>query len=62
MELEERSAPGVARRAEIDSLEQMISLGEWTAFDVEPILPVMPWQTGSLVRATTGLGRFLRGG
>ena len=52
----------VARRAEIDSLEQMISLGEWTAFDVEPILPVMPWQTGSLVRATTGLGRFLRGG
>ena len=47
---------------EIDPLEQVISLSEWTTFDVEPILPVMPWPTGSLVRATTGIGRFLRGG
>jgi hypothetical protein len=30
-------------------LEQLISPSEWTAFDVEPILPVMPWSTGSLV-------------
>jgi len=62
VELEEQSASSVARRAQINSLEQVISLGERSTCDVEPILPVMPWQTGSLVRATTGLGRFLRGG
>ena len=42
VELEERSAPSVALRAEIDSLEQMISPGERTTCDVEPILPVAP--------------------
>ena len=62
VELEEQSASSVARRAQINSLEQVISLGERSTCDVEPILPVMPWPTGSLVRATTGIGRFLRGG
>jgi hypothetical protein len=32
----------VALRAKIDSLEQVISLGERTTCDVEPILPISP--------------------
>src|SRR6478609_5786863 len=42
VELEERSAPRVALRAEIDPLESVISPGERTTCDVEPILPVAP--------------------
>src|SRR3954452_2086297 len=42
VELEERSALRVALRAEIDPLEQVISPGERTTCDVEPILPVAP--------------------
>src|SRR6187549_3972905 len=42
VELEERSAPRVAVRAEIDPLEQVISLGKRPTCDVEPILPVTP--------------------
>src|SRR6478736_1976321 len=42
VELEERSAPRVALRAEIDFFEQVISPSERTACDVEPILPVTP--------------------
>src|SRR6478609_5153996 len=42
VELEERSAPRVALRAEIDPLEQVISPSERTTCDVEPILPIAP--------------------
>src|SRR4051794_32870045 len=42
VELEERSAPCIALRAKIDALKKVISPGERTTCDVEPILPVAP--------------------
>jgi len=40
VELEERSAPRVALRAEIDFFQQVISSGARTACAIEPVLPV----------------------